>query len=73
MLLQQGMDETITATYALKQDTPRCLFEEEDDPPRKCMALCEKQSEYIMPEIGSSTSNQPDNESADQPQDQPDY
>ena len=54
------MDEPIPTIHALKQDTPCLLFEDEDDPPRECATLCEKQSVYIMLEIGSSTTNQTD-------------
>jgi len=60
MLLQQGIDESIPTTHALKQDTPCLLFEEEDGPPRECATLCEKQSVYIILEIGSSSTNKTD-------------
>ena len=60
MLLHQGMDEPIPTTHTLKQVTPCLLFEEEDGPTRECATLCEKQSVYIMLDIGSTTTNQPD-------------
>src|SRR5712675_1056650 len=65
------MDEPISTTYALKQDTSRHFFKEGDGPPRKCATLCEKQSEHIMLEIGYSTKAQPLDQSEGQPHGQP--
>src|SRR5258708_4096925 len=61
------MDEPIPTTHALKQDTPRHLFEEWDNLPGECATVCEKPSEHIMLDIGFS----PEEQSADQPGDQP--
>jgi hypothetical protein len=62
------MDEPITATLALKQDTSLSLFEERDGPPGECATMCKKQSKHIMLEISCSTEEQP----GDQPDEQPD-
>src|SRR5450759_288189 len=70
VLLQKWMDEPITAAHALKQDTDLSLFEECDGAPGECATLCEKPSEHIMLEIGSSTEDQPEEQSADRPADQ---
>src|SRR6185312_5470075 len=70
VLLQKWMDEPITAAYALKQDTDLSLFEECDGAPGECATLCEKQSEYIMLEIGSSTEGQPGYQPDEQPAEQ---
>ena len=69
--MQQRMDEPITATHALKQDTSLSLFEEGDGPPGECATMCEKQSEHIMLEVGCSTEDQPADQPEEQPEEQP--